>query len=302
MELGGSARPALDQQQRQHEQHQDGGQLRRRDRLAHGEPCPVDAGREGIDREILHRPEIGQHLHQHQRQPGDDRRPRQGQGHAEEAAVGAASQRPADFQHADRLFQEGGARQQVDVGVQHQRQHDDGAAQRPDFREPVVAPRPAHHLAQRRLHRADELQQVGVDIGHHIGRNRHRQQQRPFQHAAAGEAAHGHQPRRADPDHQRPRPDAQHHLRRIGQIIGQHGGGQMRPHPVGRDQDAAQHHHHRHRHKAGDRQRRDGPPAWHQAMAGAVEGVAQGLEGQGINFAETIGIRDIANGHRPTSC
>ena len=85
---GEPARPALGGQHQQDEQHQHRGELRRRDRLAEREPGAVDAGREGVDAEILDGAEIVQRLHQRQRHAAGDRRPGERHGDLEEAAQG----------------------------------------------------------------------------------------------------------------------------------------------------------------------------------------------------------------------
>src|SRR5690606_20378660 len=53
VEFPPAAIEALNDNQRKDEQHQDGGKLRRGGRLAKPEPGPVDAGRKGVDGEIL---------------------------------------------------------------------------------------------------------------------------------------------------------------------------------------------------------------------------------------------------------
>ncbi len=126
------ARPALDRQQREHEQQQDDGDLRGRDRIAHAAPHPEDPGRERVDPEIGDGAVVVQRLHQRQRDARHDRRPRQRQRDAAKAAPRRAAEGAAHFQHAHRLLQERGARQQIDVGIEHQHQHQDGAGQRAD--------------------------------------------------------------------------------------------------------------------------------------------------------------------------
>ena len=114
------ARPALRGKHQQHQQHQRSGQLRRRDRLAEREPGPVDAGREGVDAEVLDGAEIGQRLHQRERHTAGDRGPGERHGDFEEAAPRPAAERAADVEHAGALLEERRARQQIDVGVEHQ--------------------------------------------------------------------------------------------------------------------------------------------------------------------------------------
>ena len=200
MKTGAPPRPPLQQDEGEDEQQEYRRELGRRGRFAHAQPGPVNAGGEGVDGEVLDRAEIVQGLHERQRQAGDDTRPGQRQGDGEEAPPRPAAERPADLEHAYRLLEEGGPRQQVDVGIEHQRHHGDRAAQGPDLGEPVVLPRPPGGLSQRRLHRSGELEQAGVGIGDDIGRHGHRHQQRPLHGSATGKTAHGHQPGRPDPD------------------------------------------------------------------------------------------------------
>ena len=211
-----AARPALGGQHQQHQQHQRGGELRRRDRLAEREPGAIDAGGEGVDAEVLHRAEVGQRLHQRERHAAGDRRPGERHRDLEEAAPRPAAQRAADVDHAGALLEEGGAREQVDVGVEHQRHDRDRATERADRREPVVGPAPVHDVAQEGLHRAGELQKVGVGVADDVGRDRERQQQRPLEDAAPGEVAHADQPGGADPDRDHPEPDAGREQRGVG--------------------------------------------------------------------------------------
>jgi hypothetical protein len=221
-------RPALQHDQQEHEAHHQRRELRRRRGVAEPEPGAEDAGGEGRHAEILHRAVVRQRLHQRQRQAGDHRRARQRQRDAEESGPGARAQGAADLEHADGLLQEGGARQQIHVGIQHQRQHDDGAAQRADLRKPVVTVGPAEQLAQPGLHRTGEIQHAGVGVGDDVGRHGHGQQQRPFEHAPARELAHGTQPGAGHAAEQGARAHAQQQQHRVGDVVLKDGVGRCR--------------------------------------------------------------------------
>ena len=113
------------------------------------------------------------------------------------------------------LAHEGGAGQQVNIRVEHQDQHDRRPAQRAYFREPVI-PRPvAHDAAQGGLHDARMVQQMGVGIGQHIGREGQRDDQRDLDPAAARKFGHCHQPCRTRAQGAGAKPHQNH----------QHGGG-----------------------------------------------------------------------------
>jgi hypothetical protein len=197
-----------DQEQRR--QHQAEGELRSRRPVAHREPCLVDARRKGLHAEMRHRAEIGDGFHQRQDRAAGDRRPRHRQADPEKRAPRPVPHRARGEIGCRRLAQEGRARQQVDIRVENEDQHQRRTGQRADFREPVVARPPAGHRPQRRLHRARMIEQVGIGIGQHIGRKGERQRQHDLEDAAARKAAHRHQPggtrsrrRRADGDQHR---------------------------------------------------------------------------------------------------
>jgi hypothetical protein len=121
-ELRAAPRPAFEQYQEQHEAEQECGQLGGRHRFAEAEPGPVDARGEGVDAEVLHRPEVVQRFHQRQCGAAGYRRAGQWQGDAAEQSPRPAAEGPADLERADRLVEKRGAGDQVDVGIQDQRQ------------------------------------------------------------------------------------------------------------------------------------------------------------------------------------
>jgi|GEM_PF-5525525 len=142
--------------------------------------------------------------------PDHNGRPSQGQGDGEEPSPRAFTQCAADLQHADRLLQERGSAQKIDVWVQHQRHDRDRAAEGPDFGKPIVlAVLPAEDLAQPNLEGACVLQLVGDDERQYISRHRQWQQESPVEEPTPRKAAHGHQPRGAGADHEGADADAE---------------------------------------------------------------------------------------------
>jgi len=191
-------RVALDRQQQRHQHEQDRRQLRGGGGIVHRQPGAIDPGGESRQAEVGADAVVGQRFHQCERDAGDDRRPRQRQRHFEQAAAQPGTEQARGFHQLHRALAQRSAREQVDIGVQAQHEQDHGRPQAAD-----VGPERAAQVegrAQRRLHRAAELQRVGIGIGQHIGWHRHRQQQRPLEDGAAREAEQRHRQRRADPD------------------------------------------------------------------------------------------------------
>lgn len=186
-----------------------------------------------LTREIGHRAIVCKRFHEGQRDAGDNRRTRQRQGHREEGAPRPHAQCPRRLEHAARPFEEGRADKQIDVRIKHEDKHQDGAGQGPDIGKPVVTVPPAERLAQRRLQRADKLQEIGIDIGQDIGRHGQRQDQRPLEEAAAGKIVHGGQPGGGDAEGSDADPDAEAQPERVQDVFRQHRLGQMRPRCAG---------------------------------------------------------------------
>jgi hypothetical protein len=251
----------LDEEDQEDQCEERRGELSRRHPVAQGDPGADDPGREGRHAEEGDGAVVGQGLHQGERGSGRDRRPRQGQGHPIEAAEGAAAEGAADLQGADRLLDEGGPAQQVAVGVEHEAQHDDRAAQGADLREPVASGRPTGRLADQALNRTGELQEVRIGVGHDVGRHRQRQDQGPFEDPPAGEAAHGHQPGGAGADHRDRQTDPQDQERRVHDVAGQDGGRQMPPGALPGGQEVHEDAGDRKNEERGDPERRPGEEA-----------------------------------------
>ncbi len=218
---------ALEPQQHEDESQHGGGQLRGDHHVAERQPRMENAGGEGLHREIGHRAEIGQRLHQRERGARCDRRARQRQRRTEKTAPGAIAGQPRRFHGAARLLEKSGTREQVDIGVQGERKHRRRAVERADFRKPVIARPPAGQFAQRRLHRAGELQPVGIGVGHDVRGHRQRQHQRPLQRPPPGEAIGTDQPGRDDADRHHAGGHAEQQQQGAPGVAGQHGAEQM---------------------------------------------------------------------------
>ncbi len=241
-------RRAFGDQQPDHEQQHDDGDLCAAAGIAHHQPDIEHAGGQGFDGEKFHRPEIVQRFHQHQRDADDDRRPRHRQRHAAERGPGGTAEGAGGFADARRLFQERRPRQEIDIGVQRHGHDGDRTAERSDFREPVIPSGvPSRQVAQQALNRPRELENVGIDIGDHIGGHRQRQHQRPFEYPSSRKLAHRDQPGGGDADQYGPQRDAGHQFQRVDDVSRQHGVQQMRPDILGRK--------HRHDDNGHDRQR-----------------------------------------------
>ncbi len=148
-----------------------------------------------------------------------------------------AAERPPHLERADRLLAEGGAGQQIDVGVERHGQHEGGRADGADLREPVVARvAPAEERAHAGLHGARVLEHVDQRIGADIGRHRERREQRPFEPAPAGKLRHRDQPGGARADSGSARSHHQHQRDRVAEVDRQRVADEVRPHVLGREE------------------------------------------------------------------
>ena len=217
------------QHQNRHHDEQPSRQLRRRGAVAKREPSAEDAGGEGGHAEVIHHAKVRHGLHSRQSHAAGDGRPRRRQPDAPKGSRRPSAERARRFGEGRRLRGERGARQEVDIRIEHQGEHERGAAQRANARKEVVANAPAHRLAERRLHRPGVFEQVGVNIGHHIRRRRQRQHQRPRKHAATGEILGGHRPRRRHADDAGQHAHRQREQQRVGGVVRKHSGAQVPP-------------------------------------------------------------------------
>ena len=218
----GTALRALQHGDQQREGQKAQGQLRRRGAVGHQEPAGIDAGRQRLHPEMGDGAEIGDRLHDRQQDAPRDGGPRHGEADLPEGREGPAPQRARGQEPGRALLQEGGAGQQVDVRVKHQRQHDRRAAQRPDFREPVVTRPPAGQVAQGGLHDPRMVQHMGIGIGQHVGRKGQRQDQHDLEDPRTRKARHRHQPGRADAQDQSARRHQRDQRQRRPGIARQH--------------------------------------------------------------------------------
>ncbi|MNZ44350.1 hypothetical protein D3C78_619800 [compost metagenome] len=194
---------ALQGDEQHHSQQHQAGEPCGCGQAAIAEPGVVNGRRQGVDGKEVDCGEVRQCLHRHQRRPHHDGRTGQGQAEATKALPGGAAEQSAGVNEADRLFQEGGARQQIDIGEEHQRQHPGGTAEGADGREPVIGRAlPVKQGSQPRLQRARVVEQVGIDVSHYVGGHGHGQHQRPLQGAAPRHLAHGDQPGGGHPEQQ----------------------------------------------------------------------------------------------------
>jgi hypothetical protein len=197
---------ALEPHQRHHHEQHRAGDLRGARQVGARDPRRVDRHGERVHAEEFGGADVVERLQQRQAQAHGQRGPRERQRHAEERAAPALAQHARGFHQVRGLRHEHGARRQVDVGVEHEAQHEDRAGHRAQVGQAELARAvEAQHPADRALHRADGMQQVEVGKGHDVGRHGQRQQQRPVQHAAPGEVVRGDEPRAAGADHQHQR-------------------------------------------------------------------------------------------------
>ena len=96
-----------------------------------------------------------------------------------------------------RLRQEHRPRWNIDIGIEHETEKQDAARHRTHTRQAEFARAGiAEHPADRPLHRADRVEDIEIGIGDNIGGDCQRQQQRPFEHPAAGKGIGRDQPGR----------------------------------------------------------------------------------------------------------
>ena len=88
--------------------------------VAQRKPGAEYAGSEGLHAEVRHRAVIRQGFHQCQRGAGNDTGTRQRQRNLAEGAPGPVAGHSRHFEHAVGLLEESRARQQVNIGIQHQ--------------------------------------------------------------------------------------------------------------------------------------------------------------------------------------
>ncbi len=156
------------------------GNLRRAGKASAIEPGREDRQRQRLHAEIFAGADIVERLEQGKRHADRDGGPRQRQVMRRASRHGRAPSMRAGFGKQRTLRLEHRARGEIDVRIEHETENEDRAGKRADVREPVVGRRaPAEHCAQRRLQRAERVENIDVDVGHDIGRDRERQRQQP---------------------------------------------------------------------------------------------------------------------------
>ena len=266
--LGSASRVALAEQHQAYPEQQQAGQLGGAGEAVEAVPGLVDGGGEGVEVEHRYRAEVGQGFHHRQRQAGADRRPRHRQGDPQERLPGRQAENPRGFHQALALGDEGAAREQVDIGIEHQHQDQDHPAGGAYARQPQAAAEP---LAQQALHRSGEIQQADEDERQDVGRDRERQHQRPVQPAPPGEFAEAGEPGQADPEQSHADADAEHQGQGVAEQARQLGIPQVAPDFPVDLQPAQQQHAERQQHQRGNGEG-DGVPAAGSGMGHEILG------------------------------
>ena len=185
--------------------------------VVHHQPGFVDAGREGLQAEIGTHTVVGQRFHQCEGHAGDNGRARQRQGHFADAPGGPGAEQPRRLHQGRATFDEGGARQQVNVGVEAEHEQDRGAPKRAN-----VGPHGAAGTAgsaQSALQRTAVLQSVGGGVGQNVGGHGQGQQQRPLEAAAQWEVEQSNQHRRTAPYERHAQCHCQSEEQRIERVL-----------------------------------------------------------------------------------
>ena len=194
------------------------------------EPCGIDTQRQCAHAEEAGGANVVDAFHQREAYTNGDGRPGQRQRHAAEGAPGRLAQRARHFHLHAWLADEARPRGEEDIGIEHHRQHNDGAAHGADFGEPVVGGRlPAEEAAQPGLYGACVAQQVDIGIGDDVARHRHGHERGPLKYPPERKAAGRDQPRNRRSDNEGDGADACKQQRGLPDVTGQNGGNQMRP-------------------------------------------------------------------------
>jgi hypothetical protein len=207
--------------------------LHGRGSVAVAEPRLVDPDGERVDGEVRHGAEVRHGLHDREQRAGRDGGPREREHHAAEHRERTRPGRSGSLGETPRQVAERRARRQIDVGKQHHHEDERGASHAADLRKPVLPRAQSPFGPEPGLHRAGELQQVGVGVGDHVARHRQWQDEEEPEGTAAGKAIPGDQPA-ADGPHEH---DTDDHVERkpaAGHCIGPEPRlDQMRPRATG---------------------------------------------------------------------
>ena len=224
-----AAAVTFDRDQASHDRQHEAGKLRRAGKASAIEPGREHRHRERADAEIFAGADVVQRLQRYQRDPDRERRPRHRQRDAPEGGPAAGAKRLRCLSELRALELEHRARRQIDVRIEHQRDHDDRAGQR------AQAGKHAHRVLQRKpdreraMDQAQRLEQVDIDIGGQIGRDRERQRHQPQQYRPAAKFMQRDRPRGAGADRERQGADAEEQERGIEKRQRQHVIDQMLP-------------------------------------------------------------------------
>ena len=224
IEPGAAAQSPLRGEHEQREQQHDGRESGRGLPVEGALPHLVDAHRDGLHVEVLHRGEVGQGLHQNQRESRGECRSGQRRDDPPSGPGVPGTERAGRLVAGRRLLGQRGAGEQVDVGVEAQRQHDDGAAERAGLGEPGGG---AEQRPPRGLHRADVVNDGQEREAQDVGGHRQREHQQPGEQPPPREAVRGHQPGQPAAEEQRPGGHAGHQSERAAEHA------QHRPGPQG---------------------------------------------------------------------
>ena len=201
----------------------------------HVQPDVEDPGREGGNCEEIDGTELVQGLHEGERDPDRDARPRHRESYAQEAAGRAVAEGTARLEQAEALLGEGSPGEQVDVGIEHEGEHDGRPAERADLGKPVVAGRgPAKRFAEGALDRARVFELIGDDEGEDVARHRERKEEREGEDPAPRKTVHGHEPGGARPDDDGADRHPRHEPKGVRDVDREDGGGEVAPGVVGR--------------------------------------------------------------------
>ncbi len=192
-----------------------------------GEAAAVEPGREHRDREranaeIFAGADVVQRFQRHQRCADRERGTCHRQRDAPEDGPASGAERLRGLGELRALELEHRARRKIDVRIEHQRDHDDGAGQRAQIG------KHAHRVLQRQPDRkrpvdqAERLEQIDIDVSREIGRDRERQRHQPEQHLPAAEFMQRDRPRRAGADRERQGADAAEQERGVEKTPRQH--------------------------------------------------------------------------------
>jgi hypothetical protein len=251
---------AFEQHQRHHHDQHGAGDLRRTGQVGARDPGRVDRDGERLDAEEFRSADVIERLQQRQAQADGQRGPGERQRDAEEGAAAAFAQRAGRFHQVGRLGHEHGARGHVDIGVEHEAEHEDRARHRAQVGQAELARAvEAQRPADRALHRADRVQQIEVGEGDDVGRHGQRQQQGPVQHASPREVAGRDQPGAAGADHQHQHAHAGQQHCGVERGLRQHVLREMRPVREARAQREPDQAENRCEHAEGDEDRRGSP-------------------------------------------